>query len=500
MQLVGTRHAELRQSIQNLICRGGGTNMYSALCAGTTALMNKDNNVETWIVCLTDGASADNDLLFRQIFPNTPIHYHLIIVGVNLSWNLENQIRLMCNRYDPQNTATTKGFFVRSDANAAGIALAFERVKSAIPVSKTFELDGELSDDDCLYFMSKYLPATIAVSDMISRFFWIRFLFRRVKVFDENHSFNYNETCENLGSTLMVVMLGEVERLLNQNHSKNWIERNYAQLIYDFTKKEKPEFRLLCTAPEEMDADLVSKFNQLELPGFCVPCKAKVAKREVLDKYLSQALNISLQRKDDGSLFLQCIDDTGFILTLDFTIKLLLIHERVECQIPCILEGETGVSKTALTKMYSILRNSALREKAEAWTQSSLESIYEQLKIEGFQVARSDDIYKGLKKACSDNVEVFGERLHDLLCEKIQKRPLFFRDIKCTCSEGQSTCDAPNLLDNFHKFSLLETFFEIQVDSSLGVEDFISAFRTIQTNSRKLKQEDALVVVFLDGT
>jgi hypothetical protein len=39
-------------------------------------------------------------------------------------------------------------------------------------------------------------------------------------------------------------------------------------------------------------------------------------------------------KDDDGEQRISCIDDHSFVLTLDFTMKLLSIHERVAC---CIL-------------------------------------------------------------------------------------------------------------------------------------------------------------------
>ena len=33
------------------------------------------------------------------------------------------------------------------------------------------------------------------------------------------------------------------------------------------------------------------------------------------------------------------------------------MNERIQCGVPCIMEGETGVSKTALTRMLFILLN-----------------------------------------------------------------------------------------------------------------------------------------------
>jgi hypothetical protein len=48
------------------------------------------------------------------------------------------------------------------------------------------------------------------------------------------------------------------------------------------------------------------------------------------------------------------------VLTLDFVMKMLCMNERIACRVPCIVEGETGVSKTALTRMLFVLLNRRL--------------------------------------------------------------------------------------------------------------------------------------------
>ena len=75
----------------------------------------------------------------------------------------------------------------------------------------------------------------------------------------------------------------------------------------------------------------------------------------MLDSCLSRALNVELQDE-----CLKAIDDSGYVLTLDYTIKMLNIHERYECGVPVIIEGETGVGKTALIEMLSKLWNKSL--------------------------------------------------------------------------------------------------------------------------------------------
>ena len=57
---------------------------------------------------------------------------------------------------------------------------------------------------------------------------------------------------------------------------------------------------------------------------------------------------------------LTAIDDSAYVLTLDYTLKMLNIHERYKCGVPVIIEGETGVGKTALIEMISKLWNQSL--------------------------------------------------------------------------------------------------------------------------------------------
>ena len=309
--------------------------MFGALQYAFASVASTDGGIETWVVCLTDGASADSDDVLRPWLDQSRDNVHLTVVGVNLSRNYESYMRLLCSKFGRNQAEPCKGFFVRSEANALSMNSAFETVSRSIPVSQTFELDGTLTDDQCHFFLNKYAPAFVDRQDMLLMTFWVQFIYRRVKVFDENESFNYNETHESLGSTLMTTMLAEVERMISSNQSRDWIGRDHTQLIYDFTNKDAPEFRLLCTAPDQMDANARLKLEGLDLPGFAIPSNHDLQQRSTLDRYISQALNLPLEDER-----LVCIDDNGFVLTLDFTMKLLSIHERVACQTPCVIEGE----------------------------------------------------------------------------------------------------------------------------------------------------------------
>ena len=83
---------------------------------------------------------------------------------------------------------------------------------------------------------------------------------------------------------------------------------------------------------------------------------SKLQLRETLDQYLARALGLP---SEEGKR-LTAIDDANYVLTLDYTIKMLNIHERYECSVPVIIKGETGVGKTALVDMLSRLWSHSL--------------------------------------------------------------------------------------------------------------------------------------------
>ena len=90
----------------------------------------------------------------------------------------------------------------------------------------------------------------------------------------------------------------------------------------------------------------------------------------VLDAYLAHGLGIGeilsqikKEKSSSGDYFdfelgsLPILDKKQFVLTLDFAMEMLRMNECIECHVPCIVEGETGVSKTAITRMLFLLKN-----------------------------------------------------------------------------------------------------------------------------------------------
>ena len=473
--------------------------MYQALSRAVDLIDDGSSQSDAWIVCLTDGASADSDDLIRRKWARSPKNHNLIVVGVNLKADIEKQIRRVCAKFDT--VSETKGFFVRSEATADSLTRAFTIVSTKLAVSQTFELDGAIGKEECEQLIRRYIPDRVRPQDMLLRDFWLRFLYRRVKVFDKNKNFNYNETHDNLGSTLMEVMLGEAESLLGENHSCEWQAQNYSQLIYDFKDEKAPEFRLVCTSPRHMDPNKRKKLESLDLPGFAVPTDRELKDINSLIRFLSQAMTIPLSEHKNGAKYLESVHESGFVLTLDFTMKLLRMHERVVCRTPCIVEGETGVSKTALTKMYSMLRNESVRKRARAMVESDLEEMAKQLGP--YCVKDTGGIVEGIANTLSsgpqDHHELFGIAT-GCIRDFLARRPQIFAEVPASLNHPPSCGDElVAILNWFKEAHLEELFFEMTMDSSLTEDDIVNSFIEARRVARKVQSSGALVVVFIDG-
>ena len=65
-----------------------------------------------------------------------------------------------------------------------------------------------------------------------------------------------------------------------------------------------------------------------------------------------------------------------YVVTLDFVLKMLNINERKQCSIPVVIEGETGVGKTALVEILSKLWNLSHRK----WIEDEQQAFHSYLK------------------------------------------------------------------------------------------------------------------------
>ena len=161
--------------------KGGGTSMYSAINYVLHFVSTNRKNLETWIVCLTDGESGDSNTQCITSVQQSPSNVHIIVIGVGLNIGYHSSMTDLCRKYSTP-TSATKGFFIPTASDVSTFRDAFKKVASRIPVSQTFALDGDLTDRDCHCLIEKHLPKSIEKDNMLLHKFWIQFLYRRVKV------------------------------------------------------------------------------------------------------------------------------------------------------------------------------------------------------------------------------------------------------------------------------------------------------------------------------
>jgi len=127
----------------------GGTNMYSALRRVLESVCNstRGQNGDVWILCLTDGVTADSHDIIREQLRHSPDNLHVILIGVGLEDRYHQAMRDLCNKYQTVNQPNNKGIFLPTALDINGIEATFNEVASRIPVSQTFQLDGAMSDE-----------------------------------------------------------------------------------------------------------------------------------------------------------------------------------------------------------------------------------------------------------------------------------------------------------------------------------------------------------------
>ncbi|XP_065839047.1 uncharacterized protein [Oscarella lobularis] len=287
------------------------------------------------------------------------------------------------------------------------------RAKSEEMEIVKFSVEKDLCDDECYHLLDRYMPEH-AKQRKVSQVLFVKYMERRCWALDESSYFNYNQgvtrlkgsetDTKKLGSTLMSAMLDEVKAMCKTDMKSG--EDNLELIIYDFEGKSA-SFYFLCLRPDKLDKEKQDRLERIEIE---VPSLAQISQREVLDQCLSKALSLKLPEKKRLSL----IDEHKYVLTPDYAVKMLTLNERRRCGVPVIIEGETGVGKTALVQMLSRL-----------WNQS----------------------------VCESNVKVAGQ-IADILQEKVTKKGAMSQELSAlvtVLSELKRMERNPEVVLNFEK-------------------------------------------------
>ncbi len=110
----------------------------------------------------------------------------------------------------------------------------------------------------------------------------------------------------------------------------------------------------------------------------CLYCR-ELKKQKFLENYLCQALKV--QRNPEGEI--SVLKAKGYVLTVDYLLKMIGVHERQQCGMPVVISGETGVGKTFLLETLSELYNYSLHKKLDYWRNKLQTFLNENTSIQG---------------------------------------------------------------------------------------------------------------------
>jgi hypothetical protein len=292
---------------------------------------------------------------FIEDFPALGMLGDPYLIQHNTPYTVDDDVQLVCKYLN--------AYWLFAEKKGTGINRLHREGKNPVK----FSADPSLSHKECHKLLEKSWTDFVEVPKVMQKLF-IKYMKRRCDFLDKTPAFNYNpgsgeyygdqwkgkrkvSDTRELGSTLMSTMLQEVKDFCNFHLKQNWLQKAHQQLIYDF-KDGGGSFGLLSLNPEKLPKEDRLKFEKIRVH---MPSMMELHERKTLDEFLSRALSVELK---DG--YLTLITKSNYVLTLDYATKMLNIHERRECGVPVIIEGETGVGKTALLEMLSKLWNQSL--------------------------------------------------------------------------------------------------------------------------------------------
>lgn len=207
------------------------------------------------------------------------------------------------------------------------------------------EFDELNDEDECRHYIYRCIEqyAPQERRNKLYEMSFTKFLYRRVQFFN-SFFYVYNQRIPNLGSTAMAQMIQEAKSLSEISFHNDNYPRLY--LVYD------PEFSLHL---------LHNNWDEVPVGIKQIWRNADPLKRDefVKKNYFLVCLSWLV-----GATYEACeliMNEINFILTENFTYKLLHIHERKLTTLPLIIEGDTGIGKTYLLKFYSLLLNANIQ-------------------------------------------------------------------------------------------------------------------------------------------
>ena len=280
------------------------------------------------------------------------------LIEANKPYLIDEEVQLVCKylrAFEEYMTRKSGPKFAQ-----CGINTLYQEGSSA-PIQ--FGRYSEVPDAECYKLLNKYMIAEVQSKKVLQKLF-IKYMHRRCQILESLPAFNFNtgssftmevegekkRIClKNLGSTLMELMLNEVNSTFCcLIASREWSSLEHHQLVYDSVGGGH-SLLYLSLNPEKLPPVITQELDKI---GVFVPQRKHLGDRDTLDPYLARALGIRIPGEGNR---LDLIDKEKYVLTSDFIMKMININERRMCGVPVIIEGETGVGKTELMRILSLL-------------------------------------------------------------------------------------------------------------------------------------------------
>lgn len=354
-----------------------GSIIYAGLKECVEILNNVSwNSFKKFIVVLSDGG-VDGTKYKEciQALHQSEKTISILFIAIDVALNFEIQLKRAISPF-----ARAFKWIVALD-NERAISNAFGDVAQSLSVNEQIQKNAEdITEKDVHTLITKYMRPTVGLEwSRVQKALWIRYMVRRCKILASSTKFDKNTELAHYGSLTMKMMLLEAQHAVEKNHIV-WENSNHEHMVYRETVIEKKDSKKtskvdyqwsIIASHQENDCLWDEKEKVLRELGMYVPRQEDLSDPRVLETYLGYAIGARLedprdsctsgngeQRKFDFPLGrLPGIEEEGFILTLDFLMKMLLINERIKCRVPCIIMGETGVSKTKVTETLFSLKN-----------------------------------------------------------------------------------------------------------------------------------------------
>ncbi len=140
--------------------------------------------------------------------------------------------------------------------------------------------------------------------------------------------------------------------------------------------------------------------------GFEFEERQKLFARANLIEYLSRAMGTP------AAIITKILDDEDYILTVGFAKKMIEVHDRRLCGVSTIIEGETGVGKSELLRMYSLIVNA--KESRQSIITQALEDLYGGImSILPPEFLSADGVHENCQKSTQGKEKSLAKLLHN---------------------------------------------------------------------------------------